>query len=142
MRWWLVAMLTGTVASLSGCGAAANASITRTMPDGDGVVVGGIDGCSALAIARNPGFVAGTVTVLRGTVALLPEGHGSFAQVLPTDAVATETVARHQRYWFALPPGQYVLTARYSERSNVTPWIPVTLRRGKTTIQSIPDECI
>ncbi|MFZ0995276.1 MAG: hypothetical protein WAO09_04760 [Candidatus Dormiibacterota bacterium] len=74
--------------ALAGCQAHETVSTPANIPTGEGVVVGGIDACSGLAIAKSQGFVAGTVTVLRGTVkSILNPGVGVSA-LFPNERVA------------------------------------------------------
>jgi hypothetical protein len=131
----------GLMLSLVGCQASPTVSPAATIPTGNGVVVGGIDACSGLPLLTNPGFVAGTVTVLRGTVSYVPEADGASTDVLPKETVAFQSVAKHQRYRFTLAPGNYVLTARYASGGNVEPWAPIIIRADKVTKMSIPNMC-
>lgn len=113
------------------------------IPTGEGLVVGGIDACFGVPPKRNPGFVAGTVTVLRGKVKAVPVSSGITKVVLPTDRVASTRVSTHHRYRFDLPPGEYVLQARYSGfRSNIEPWVRINVAAGRLTHQDIPNECM
>lgn len=139
--WWHGVLLAGLLLALAGCEASPIGSAPATMPRGDGAVVGGIYPCSGPRLAKNPGCVAGIVTVLRGTAASAPASGGGVTRVvLPTDKVASRTLVRHQGYWFALPPGPYVVLARYAGLAGsggIEPWVQVVVRVGKVTKQSI-----
>ena len=143
-RWWQGVLVAGLLLALVGCQASPRVSARATIPSGKGVVVGGIDYCSGLppAIAKNPGFVAGTVTVLRGTVSTRPESGGVTKILLPTERAASQTVAKHQEYRFVLPPGPYVLVGHYTGHSNIEPNVSVVVRLGKETKRNIPNECM
>ena len=142
----MVALTLGLL--VAGCQQAPTAStsphaVSPTIPAGEGLVVGGIDACFGVPPRRNPGFVAGTVTVLRGTVTTVPESGGITKLVLPTEQVASSPVAAHHRYRFVLTPGAYVLRAKYSGiTSNMEPWVSVTAVAGRLTRQDIPNECL
>lgn len=117
-------------------------AVSPTIPKGEGLVVGGIDACFGVPPKRNPGFVAGTVTVLRGKVKTVPVSSGITKVVLPTDRVASTSVSTHHRYRFDLPPGDYVLRAKYSGiTSNIEPWVRVNVAAGRVTRRDIPNEC-
>lgn len=114
------------------------------IPAGEGVVLGGIDFCSGLptTMVKNPGFVAGTVTVWRGTMSFVPQPDGVTKYVLPTEWAASQTVPKHQEYRFVLAPGQYILVGSYTGHSNITPLVAVVVRLGKATRRNIPNECL
>jgi len=130
-----------TLEQRMGCQASPTVSTSATITTGDGVVFGGIDACSRLPLVKNPGVVAGTVTVLRGTMSHVPESGGVTKDVLPTDRAASQSVAKHHRYRFTLAPGLYVVTAHYASGDNVDPWTPMIIRGRKVTKQNIPNEC-
>lgn len=132
---WGLAVLAGLMMVLTGCSAAS------PLPGRDGQVVGGIAACTGARELHRPGFVAGTVRVLRGTVSETPTQANGDTTVLPTDQVASAHVAKLQKYRFTLKPGRYVLVAHYA-RSNIVSWVAVLIRTGKVTNQSIPTPCI
>jgi len=74
--WWHGVLLAGLLLARAGCEASPIGSAPATMPRGDGAVVGGIYPCSGPRLAKNPGCVAGIVTVLRGTAASAPASGG------------------------------------------------------------------
>jgi hypothetical protein len=91
-----VAALMGLGATLVGCQVGPSASTPAAIPTGDGVVAGGINYCVGAVPptgAKNPGLVAGTVTVLQGKVSDVPKA-GGVKYVLPTHRVASETPTR------------------------------------------------
>jgi hypothetical protein len=141
-KWWRGTLLAGLLLTLVGCQASPTAAAS-VVPRGKVVVVGGIDHCSGLptTVAKNPGFVAGTVTVWRGRMSYVREPDGVTRYVLPTDKEASQTVAKHQKYRFVLPPGPYVLVGHYPG-GNVEPSVAVLVRLGNETRQNIPNECI
>ncbi len=130
-----IAVLTGLMIVLSGCSAA------HPIPRGDGQVVGGIAACVGAPELHRPGFVAGTVLVLRGTVSETPTQANGNVAVLPTDQVASHYVSKLREYRFDLKPGRYVLVAHYA-KSNMVSWVPTVIRQAKVTKQSIPSPCI
>ncbi|MGO8687139.1 MAG: hypothetical protein ACLQT7_08155 [Candidatus Dormibacteria bacterium] len=107
-----------------------------------GVVSGGIQPCSALAIAHEPRYAPGTVTVLRGEVGRRSTGPGSWSTVLPTQVVASQQVGLDATYTFALRPGAYVVVGRQAGLANAPRWIEVTVRAGQTVDADIPNDCI
>lgn len=139
--WWRGVLLSSLVLALAGCQSHESVSTPATIPTGEGVVVGGIDACSGLPVAKSQGFVAGTVTVLRGTVKPIPNPGVGVSFRFPTERVASEFVARHQSYRFDLKPGRYVLRGRYAAGGNVEPWTYAVIRAGQVTRQNIPNVC-
>jgi hypothetical protein len=137
--------LVGLAALLVGCqpqsAGASRPSPSASIPAGDGVVVGGIDVCNGAGIGTVHGFMAGTVKVLRGKVALVPETGGITKQVLPSDQVASTRVAKNQKYSFTLPDGSYVLSVKYGGPGAYAPFVSVVVRLGRITQQNIPNLC-
>lgn len=129
--------------ALVGCQAIPSGSTSANSPTGDGVVVGGIDYCSGLptTVARNPGFVAGAVAALSGTMSYRPESGRVTDDVLPTHKVDSQTVAVRQECRLVLTPGPHVLVGHYANGGSVEPWVAVLVRLGKQTRQNIPNEC-
>jgi hypothetical protein len=111
-------------------------------PGDTGTVTGGIIPCVALAIAGEPHFAAGTVTVLEGQIHWRTTGPGTSVQVLPTTVVVTEHVGVDTSYDFTLRPGDYVLRARFAPPANVEPSVSVTVHAGQTEHIDIPNMCI
>jgi len=107
-----------------------------------GVVSGGIHPCQGVVLSPSPGYAAGTVTVLRGTVTWRDLGNGSRQAVFPTAVAATATVGRNQTYRFVLPPGDYVLQAHFPPPANVMPFAPATVRAGTSQQFDIPNMCM
>jgi len=136
----LTALLVGCQAQSSGTSRGSPSSATQ-LPAGDGLVVGGIDVCNALGIRTIHGFMAGTVKVLRDTVTLVPEPGGTTKQVLPSDQVASSTVAKNQKYRFTLPNGSYVLSVKYGGPGAYAPFVAVVVRPGRVSKQNIPNLC-
>jgi opacity protein-like surface antigen len=127
MRRFLLAL--ALLGALSGCASSSTGSVT-----------GGIDPCSGLGIATTPRYVAGTVTVLKGTVGW-QDVNGSATDVFPTIVVAQQEMGVNGRYDFTLAPGEYVLRARFSVASDVTPWVQVTVRTGQALHADITNAC-
>jgi hypothetical protein len=128
-----------------GCGSPIPRPPPHQLPDGQGAVVGGIAFCSGLAPApHGPTYVAGIVTVFRGTVTWKPVAPGTYLAVLPTARVAEQSVATNSTYRFVLDPGSYVLQAHYAGASAnaIGPFIGVTVRTGQVTDGSIPNVCM
>jgi hypothetical protein len=128
-------------ATLVGCQGGPSASTPAAIPTGDGVVAGGINYCVGTVPptgAKNPGLVAGTVTVLHGKVSDVPKA-GGVKYVLPTHRVASETVAKHMHYRFVLAPGPYLLVDPYKGRSNFGLGVSVVVRRSAVTKQNMPN---
>ncbi len=104
-------------------------------PSGNGVITGGITGCSPRMANYTPHYVAGTVTVFKGQV--------TTTGVVPTTAVAQESVGMNATYRFVVDPGQYVLQAQLSSPSDVaiyTSAISVTVRSGDDLRVDIPPD--
>lgn len=110
------------------------------VPAGYGVVVGGIDPCVGPAPPSPPGYAWGTVEVYRAS-AVEPFVFDTPPPVLPTQLIASESVAAGVEFRFALPPGAYVLVAHYEEWQSVWPWIGGSVVAGRTTRQNIPSPC-
>ena len=124
----LVAVLT-----LLSCQTPSVVSVTPA-PNGKGVITGGIIPCEGIPIPSGPRYAAGTVTVFKG--------HIASTGVLPTTAVAQESVAVNATYRFVLDPGQYVLQAQFPPPANVLPFASVTLRAGDNLGVDIPNMCM
>ena len=115
---------------------------TSGVPNGKGVVTGGIMPCEGIVIPNGPHYAAGAVTVLKGQVTWKSTGQGTSVAVFPTTVVAQESVAMNATYRFALEPGQYVLEAQFPPPSNALPFTGVTLRAGDNLSVDIPNMCI
>jgi hypothetical protein len=76
------------------------------------------------------------MTVLHGKVSHVPKV-GSVKILLPTDRVASQTVATHRHYRFVLAPGPYVLVDNYKGRSSFGQWVSAVVRLGTVTKQNI-----
>ena len=113
------------------------------IPSGDGAVTGGIDACFGVPPKHNPGFVAGTVVVLGGSVTQVPVP-GGVKYLLPADMVMTRSVGAHRTYRFFLPPGKDVLVGHYagSMIGGLQRWVVATVLAGKNLVQNIPNECL
>ncbi len=129
------AALSVLMVALTGCSAAS------AIPSGDGAVVGGIAACVGARELHRPGYVAGTVVVLRGTVSKTPTEANGNADVLPRDRVASQRVLKGHRFRIYLGPGRYVLVAHYAQ-GDIISWVPVVIREGRITNQTIPSPCI
>jgi hypothetical protein len=105
-----------------------------------GTVTGGIDPCSGLPMAGAPRYVAGTVTVLQGTVGW-QSVNGTATDVFPTTVVAQQQVGVNGTYDFTLAPGEYVLQAHFLVSSDVVPWAQITVRAGQTLHADITNSC-
>jgi hypothetical protein len=101
------------------------------------IVIGGIVPCEGRVIQGGPRYAAGTVTVLAGQV----ERHGSH-WILPKRVEAKARVATNARYRFVLPPGAYMLRARFPPPANVHPFMQVTLKAGTVVYSNIPNMCL
>ncbi len=137
-RTILLVTLVGFAVALSGC------QTVSPIPNGRGVVTGGIYACWALPQkrpARDRGFVAATVAVLRGRAKQVTQPDGVIEVVFPEQQVASQAVARHRKYHFNLVAGSYVLVAHHPAGGPTNAWIQVGVRAGRTTSQDIPDEC-
>ncbi len=112
-----------------------------------GAVTGYIDPCRGLGIARGPEpYAAGTVTALRGHQTYELVGSESnrtyqtYRLVLPTAVAARQHVSENQRFYFDLPPGQYVLVGRYAD-GNATTLLDVSISAGRVLHENLPDFC-
>ena len=147
-RAWVSAVACAGLAVLgSACAAPPNARPqqqprTARVLAGDGVVVGRIDACNAIAIGGRRGFVPGTVIALHGVMTLVPESGGVTRSILPTVRAGSQTVTKRERYRFVLSAGAYVLAARYPAGGNIEPSVSVSVGSGVETLQNIPNECI
>ena len=90
---------------------------------GDGTITGGLYRCYALApsISGPPTRVAGTVSVLRGPNAGLPD------EIVPTDGT----------YALQLPPGPYDLVGHWAGSNLAPPMVKVVVSSGRTTRQDL-----
>ena len=140
-----IALVSTGIVVLAGCGhGAARPAPTATSTAVPGVsslgtVVGGIEPCVGLGPISGLRFAAGTVTVYRGRTWMKPLGHGTFQTELPKHVVTRQTVGRNRQYRFRLPPGRYVIQARYRSPANVRPWKPVTVRKSTVVHANIPN---
>jgi hypothetical protein len=123
-------------------GVAALAAMAGCSPGNTGTVTGGIIPCSALGIAGEPHYAAGTVTVLEGQIHWRTTGPGTSVEVLPTTVVVTEQVGVDASYDFTLRPGDYVLRARFPPPASIQPSVSVTVHAGQTEHVDIPNMCI
>jgi hypothetical protein len=125
---------------------AVGVAITSVVPSSVGRVSGGITRCEALTTRPLPGetrYVAGTVQVLRGDAAWVPDASDSAVlhDVLPTEVVAQETVGFGERYSFDLPPGHYVLN-RLVNAGSALQYTSFVLNPGEERTVNIPNTCI
>ena len=88
-----------------------------------------------------PGYAAGTVVVLRGTVTWKPVSTGVTKSVFPTETVTAAVTPKGDEYRFILSPGPYVLVAYYATPAPMS-WVSVSVAAGHTTRQDIPDRCL
>jgi hypothetical protein len=102
-------------------------------------VTGYIDPCEGIPIARSP-YAAGTVTALRGRETWKPAGHGTWRPQLPAAVAARQHVGENQKFYFDLPPGRYVLVARY-DRGNATTLLDVSIAAGRVLHRDLPNLC-
>lgn len=108
------------------------------LPLGEGALEGGIDFCGGVFPKVYPRFVAGTVEVYRGELAIEQESPpGSFKYIFPGAPITQEKVKVNQEFRFLLPPGQYVLDVP-------APWSPVAVvvRAGAVLTKDIPGTCL
>ncbi|MHB1624577.1 MAG: hypothetical protein ACYCTZ_06805 [Candidatus Dormibacteria bacterium] len=146
--WLRLGLLGGILITLVGCQASPastphpSSSVIApiTIPNGEGLVVGGIDLCAGVYPPKTTGFVAGTVVVLPGTVSYVPESGGGSKTVFPTTRLESQTTAKHEMYRIALPPGPYVLTVE-PRGGNVIQWTSIVILAGKVVKQNIPNSC-
>ncbi len=120
--------------------AAAVLAVTSCQPSQvtTGTVTGGIIPCSGILVPSGPHYAAGTVTVLKGQIV----GGGTGRLVMPTTAVARQSVATDAMYRFVLEPGPYVLQAQFPPPSNVLPFASVTVHAGDELHVDIPNMCV
>ncbi len=71
---------------------------------GEGVVIGHIDRCSGLPLPGGPEYSAGIVTVLRGQITWISQGHGNRKPVFPRRVAGKARVTTYGSYRFVLPP--------------------------------------
>jgi len=137
-RWWssrrvwerAIALLAAVLVLLSG-GA-------TVLPNGKGLVTGGVVTCAGITGPDEARFAAATVTVLEGHVDWAKPGQ----PVLPKGVVARERVPTNGTFQFVLDPGQYVLTAEFPPPANIVPFSPVTLQPGEDLRVDISNQCI
>jgi hypothetical protein len=122
--------------------AALAAAMAGCSPGNTGTVTGGIIPCSGLPLSGEPHYAAGIVTVLAGQIHWRTTGPGTSVQVFPTRVVVAEQVGVDTSYDFVLPPGDYVLRARFPPPANVEPSVSVTIHAGQTEHIDIPNLCI
>jgi hypothetical protein len=90
----------------------AQATPSRSVSAGFGVVIGQISPCYGMDYRPNPpppAHPAGTVVVLRGPVTWMPTGAGGFTLHLPTETVTAESIPADGQFRFILSPGPYVI---------------------------------
>jgi len=107
---------------------------------GEGVVIGHIDRYSGLPLPGGPEYSAGIVTVLRGQITWISQGHGNRKPVFPRRVAGKARVTTYGSYRFVLPPGPYVFTARLPH-SNAAPFVQVIVKRGVQLHFDIPNIC-
>ena len=115
--------------------------LSPIQPQGTAIVTGGIMPCDPLGITGGR-YVAGTATVLNGSVTWKSADNGVLQDVLPPHAVASETVPVDGSFLFYLEPGPYVLVGQYAAGSMVTPWVEIHVAAGSPMQVDIPDVCI
>lgn len=138
-RLSLFALSVAFALAAAGCGAHAG----HPGPAGAaglGTVVGRIDACDALGVAK-PRYVGGTVVALRGAIRVAMQGPTWGKVVLPTDAVARQRVPVGGYFHFSLPPGHYVIDLPHYAGSNGGSWLVVTVREAVTAHADLPDLC-
>ncbi len=136
-------------AVLSGSGATAHSGASHPAPlaTHTGVVTGYIDPCQGLGIQRGPmPYAAGTVTALHGrqTWKLVAgesnRTYQTYRLVLPTAVAARQHVSQNQKFSLDLPPGQYVLVARYDDGGGIT-FLDVSVTAGRVLHRNFPNVC-
>ena len=127
------------VLAATGCGAHADRPRPASAAE-LGTVVGRIDACDALGVAR-PRYVGGTVVALRGPIRVVMQTSTWGKVVLPTDAVARQRVPVGGYFHFSLPPGHYVIDLPHYAGSNGGSWLVVTVRKAVTAHADLPDLC-
>jgi hypothetical protein len=136
----------GAVA-LSGGRAAAHSGASRSVSVAahTGAVTGYIDPCEGIPIPGAP-YAAGTVTALRGrqTWKLVASEsnrtYQTYHLVLPTTVAARQHVSENQKFYFDLPPGQYVVVARY-DRDGAMTFLDVSISARRVLHENLPDLC-
>jgi len=136
---WIILPVTmaGFAVALSGC------QTVSAIPEGKGVVMGGVYVCWALPYkppAQDRGFVAATVAVLRGSAKEVTQPDGVIEDVVPKQRVATRAVAHSRRSRLNLVPGTHVPAAHHRAGGPTGPWIQVVVRAGRKTSRDIPGE--
>ena len=140
MRWLSpFALSVAFVLAATGCGAHADHPRPAAAA-GLGTVVGRIDACDALGVAK-PSYVGGTVLALRGSIRTVWEGRTHGRLVLPTDVVARQRVPVGGQFHFHLLPGHYVIDLPHYAGGNAGPSLMVTVRKGVTVHANLPDLC-
>ncbi len=85
---------------------------------------------------------AATVEALSGKEYPMPLGGGIYRTVFPAAVAARERVSPNQAFRFdRLPPGRYVLLARYAA-GNVITWSDVSVIAGRTVDVDLPNMCM
>lgn len=102
-----------------------------------GNVDGYIEPC--VGVERRLAYPAGVVTVRRGAERAIGTYPGPLRFVIPANVLATELVKANRRFSFRLPPGRYVLVARFERTA--TSFLNVSIRAGVTARQNIPVSC-
>lgn len=127
--------------ALSGSGPAARGGPGRPASVGAqvGGVTGYIDTCQGILTAASP-YAAGTVTAFRGWETLKPVGHGTYRLQFPAAIAARQHVSENQKFYFDLPPGRYVLVARY-DRGNAMTFRDVSISAGQVLHRDLPNTC-
>lgn len=110
---------------------------------GKGVVVGGLEPCSALGVS-SVRYSSGRVTVLQGRVTWRNEAPGVTAAVFPTKVAGQQDVGVNGVYVFVLDRGQYVMQGEYAGvgASTARPWVGMTVNSGSFAQVDVPDMCI
>jgi hypothetical protein len=108
---------------------------------GKGVVVGGLEPCSALSVSSLR-YASGTVTVFQGQVTWRYDTPGVTAAVFPTKIADQRDVGVNGVYVFLLDRGQYVMEGKYAGTSNAMPWVNITVNAGSIAHTDVPDMCI
>jgi hypothetical protein len=106
-----------------------------------GIVVGGLDSCSAIPAPDQPRYAAGTVAVLKGHIAWRAAGSDHAVAVFPTVVVDQRDVGVNGMYLFVLDKGDYVLRGNYRS-ATATPWIELTVTPGTVAYVDVPNMCI
>jgi hypothetical protein len=110
---------------------------------GTGVVVGGLEPCSALGVSNGPRYAAGKVTVFRGEITWTNAGTGTTLAVFPTTVVTHQDVGANRIYWFLLGRGDYVLLGQYATGgATIRPWVETRVNAGTIAHVDVPNMCI